>query len=161
MKAQIMKRALALTCCALGLVTLMSPSPAFAGYSWCNRGADWPGAWLYTHPSCRLSDPDRGDNDDGTPPGSCFGDCTHYRTIADSPDQCYDNSTIKCQTCEWNTTSTFWDQVQTGTCFQDLQDGNDYYHHHCYCIKLTGWSDIRPGRMSDPVKRCNTLNPCL
>ena len=157
MKTRIVTRALALSCCALGLVTLMSQSPAFAGYSWCNRGADWTNAWHVGGYGCHVETEQGNVNY-----GKCTGYCYHQRTVVNSPDQCYDTSAIKCQTCTWDNppTEQFHDQEQNGQCVQNSQDDN--FPQACSCINMTTWRDIiRSDAISGPIKRCHTLNPCL
>ncbi len=157
MKTRIVTRALALSCCALGLVILMSQSPAFAGYSWCNRDVAWNNAWHTGAITCHV------DIDSTSPSyGQCLGSCYHQQTVVNSPDQCYSNSTIKCQTCNWDNppTETFHDQEQRGKCVHNTSDETS--PQACYCVEMTRWSDIiRDFAVSAPIKRCHTLNPCL
>ena len=167
MKTQFVRRILAGLCCVLGFVILMSQFPVFAtSYSYCSQGANWGGAWSTGGTTCRVKAGQqywRGCTDSAT--------CYHQRTVVNSPDRCYNNSTTKCQTCEWDNPATerFYDQEQYGTCHQgDVVDPDspDWPNPPCYCIYQVGlqdWQDIShtPEFTSQPIKRCHTLNPCL
>lgn len=160
MKTQIVSRLIALSLCAAGMVTLVSQSPVSATEgSWCNQGANWPGAWTYSGGMTCSFDQNRYSPTRGT----CVGVCYEARSVLKSPDQCYFNTNDKCKRCEWDKPAEvrFWDQERSGTCKDNKASFWD--DPDCYCTKVTAWADIPHslGGVSQPIPRCHTVNPCL